>query len=248
MLQLTAVSKRYDAVQALAPTDLHVRRGTITVLIGPSGCGKSTLLRLMNGLVVPDGGTVRFDGTALTAKTAPLLRQRMGYVIQDGGLFPHLTARDNVALMARHLGRESSAVEARVAELADLVELSPQMLARYPAQLSGGQAQRVALMRALMLEPGLLLLDEPLAALDPMVRSDLQRELLGIFRTLGATAVMVTHDLAEAVYFADEIVLMRDGRLVQQGPAKELFEAPAEPFVTRFVQAQRFLRHSEAGP
>ena len=186
MLQLTAVSKRYDDVQALAPTDLHVRRGTVTVLIGPSGCGKSTLLRLMNGLVVPDGGTVRFDGTALTAKTAPRLRQRMGYVIQDGGLFPHLTARDNVVLMARHLGKESSAVEARVAELADLVELSPQMLARYPAQLSGGQAQRVALMRALMLEPGLLLLDEPLAALDPMVRSDLQRELLGIFRTLGA--------------------------------------------------------------
>lgn len=239
MLELRGVSLRYGDVQALHPVDLAVARGRTTVLIGPSGCGKSTVLRLMIGLVAPDTGAVLFDGTEVTPANARALRQRMGYVIQEGGLFPHLTAWQNVTLMARYLGWPAPQVEARVRELAALVQLPPERLSAYPAALSGGQRQRVGLMRALMLDPDVLLLDEPLGALDPMIRADLQEDLRRIFRTLGKTVVLVTHDLAEAAFFGDMIVLMRAGRIVQQGSLSALVRTPAEPFVEAFVRAQR---------
>ncbi len=239
MLALEGVSKGYDGTTALHPTDLAPAPGRTTVLIGPSGCGKSTLLRLMIGLIRPDAGTVRFDGEVLTPENVGAARQRMGYVIQEGGLFPHLTARENVTLMARHLGWPRPRLDARVAELAELAQLPEDRLDAYPVQLSGGQRQRVGLMRALMLDPDVLLLDEPLGALDPMIRAGLQQDLRAIFRRLRKTVVMVTHDMGEAGYFGDAIVLLRAGRIVQQGTLRDLVRAPAEPFVEAFVNAQR---------
>jgi osmoprotectant transport system ATP-binding protein len=239
MLQLTGVSKRYHETIALHPTDLTVPAGQTTVLIGQSGCGKSTLLRVMIGLIQPDSGSVRFQGTELTPANARSLRRQMGYVVQDGGLFPHLTARGNVTLMARYLGWEGRIIGNRLDELTRLTQFPAEGLDRYPVQLSGGQRQRVSLMRALMLDPDLILMDEPLGALDPIIRSDLQADLRRIFQSLGKTVVMVTHDLGEAGFFGDRIVLLRAGRIVQQGTLRELVKSPAEPFVTQFVNAQR---------
>lgn len=239
MFRLDGATKVYAGKPALGPVTLGVPAGRTTALIGPSGCGKSTLLRLLIGLVEPDAGTVTFDGTPVVAATARAVRLRTGYVIQDGGLFPHLTARGNVTLLARHLGWDRSRIEARVAELAELTRFPADGLDRHPRQLSGGQRQRVGLMRALMLDPAALLLDEPLGALDPLVRADLQTELRDIFRSLGKTVVLVTHDLGEATFFADRVVLLRDGRVVQEGSPADLWHRPADPFVTRFVQAQR---------
>ncbi len=239
MLELRGVSKSYDRQQALHPTDLIVPTGQTTVLIGPSGCGKSTLLRLMLGLLKADSGSVRFEGTELTTANVQSLRRRMGYVVQDGGLFPHLTARGNVTLMARYLGWDSKHMDARVAELAELTQFPAGGLDRYPAQLSGGQRQRVSLMRALMLDPAVLLLDEPLGALDPIIRSDMQGDLRRIFQLVGKTVVLVTHDLGEAGFFGDLIVLLRAGKIVQQGKLSDLVQRPADPFVTRFINAQR---------
>ncbi len=239
MIALEHVSKTYGSTQALRPLSLAAEAGKTTVLIGPSGCGKSTVLRLMNGLILPDAGTVRFDGEALTPRNVRQARLRMGYVIQDGGLFPHLTARQNVLLMARHLHWSKKQQDERLRELADLTRLPVDRLGSFPAQLSGGQRQRVSLMRALALDPDLLLLDEPLGALDPMIRASLQQDLREIFRRLGKTVVMVTHDLGEAAYFADAILLMRDGRIVQQGTLRSMLQEPAEPFVAAFINAQR---------
>ena len=240
MLELLGATKHYGETVALRPTDLVVPRAETTVLIGPSGCGKSTLLRLFIGLVAPDAGEVRFEGKPLGAELSAL-RLRMGYVIQDGGLFPHLTTSDNATLMARHLGWPAARIEARLDTLRELTRLAPDTLARFPHEVSGGQRQRVSLIRALFLDPDVILLDEPLAALDPLVRVELARDLKAIFNDLGKTVVMVTHDLAEAAFFADTAVLMRDGRIVQKGPYRELIEQPADAGVTAFVEAQRSL-------
>jgi len=239
LVELVGVSKRYSDAQALQPTNLSVARGKTTVLIGPSGCGKSTLLRLIIGLVEPDSGTITFDGSEVIAGNIGLLRRRIGYVIQEGGLFPHLTAHANVLLMARHLGKSHSEMRTRLMELCELTRFYGNLLERYPIELSGGQRQRVSLMRALMLSPELLLLDEPLGALDPLVRAALQKDLKEIFMRLRQTVLFVTHDLAEATYFGDEIVLMNEGRIVQQGSIVDLRERPASPFVSEFINAQR---------
>ncbi len=239
MFTLRDVEKVYAGRPALGPLSLELPAGQSTVLIGPSGCGKSTLLRLLIGLVAPDAGAVVFDGVPVSPDTARSVQLRVGYVIQEGGLFPHLTSRGNVTLMARHLGRDRGEVAGRVNQLAELTRFPTEGLDRYPDQLSGGQRQRVGLMRALMLNPDALLLDEPLGALDPLVRGDLQTELRDIFRALGKTVVLVTHDLGEAAFFADRVVLLRDGRVVQEGSPADLWHRPADPFVTRFVQAQR---------
>lgn len=239
MFTLEGITKSYDGRIAVGPVDLAVAPGSCMVLIGPSGCGKSTLLRLMNGLASPDAGTVCFKDELVTPDSAPLLRRRMGYMIQDGGLFPHLTARGNAALMAKYLGWTQQRIQDRLTELATLTAFPADGLDRYPAQLSGGQRQRVSLMRALMLDPDVLLLDEPLGALDPVIRYGLQDELRAIFRTLGKTVVMVTHDIGEAGFFSDDIVLLREGVIVQRGDIKALVETPADDFVEQFVHARR---------
>jgi osmoprotectant transport system ATP-binding protein len=241
LVELTGVSKKYGTAVALYPADLSFERGKTTVLIGPSGCGKSTLLRLIVGLLEPDAGTIQFDGAPMTPANFAQLRRRIGYVIQDGGLFPHLTARKNVLLMPAHLKRPPSEMSGRLSELCALTRFPETALDRYPLELSGGQRQRISLMRALALSPELLLLDEPLGALDPLVRAALQKDLKEIFARLKQTAILVTHDLAEAAYLADEIVLMNEGHIVQIGSLEDLRSRPASDFVTEFINAQRGL-------
>ncbi len=238
---LDAVSKAYAHVPALRDVSVFFGAGCTTALIGSSGSGKSTLLRLLLGLDWPDSGRVLIDGEILQRDRVLAWRRCVGYVIQDGGLFPHLTAMGNVALMPRYLGWNSAQISARASELAALTHLPMSALLRYPAELSGGQRQRVALVRALMLDPQALLLDEPLTALDPIVRYELQDELKRIFDELGKTVVLVTHDLAEAAHFASRLVLLRHGRVIQDGSFRDLRERPADPFVSEFVQAQRRL-------
>jgi osmoprotectant transport system ATP-binding protein len=238
-LRLEAVHKSYQGRLALAPTDLEIAADRCLALIGPSGSGKSTLLRLAMGLIQADGGTIRFGDVPLTAASAPALRLRVGYVIQEGGLFPHLTAAENVALKARDLGWAAARVRRRLEELAELTRFPVELWERYPVQLSGGQRQRVGLMRALMLDPEALLMDEPLGALDPMIRSGLQVDLKRIFRRLEKSVLLVTHDMGEAAYLGDEIAIMRDGHILQRGPLRQLLERPADPFVAEFIRAQR---------
>ena len=239
MFRLERVSKRFGNVVALESVDLSIAPQRTTVLIGPSGSGKSTILRLMTGLAQPDEGEVFFENERITPANIMRLRQRMGYVIQEGGLFPHLTAEKNVTLVARYLGWPRDRIGERIGKLIELVQLPADVLERFPVELSGGQRQRVSLMRALMLDPDVLLLDEPLGALDPMIRFELQNDLRRIFQALGKTVVMVTHDMGEAAFFGDTIVLMRDGRIVQQGSPRELVTAPADAFVEKFIRAQR---------
>jgi osmoprotectant transport system ATP-binding protein len=238
-IDVSNLSKSYGPLPALRSINLKIRKGTTTVLIGPSGCGKSTLIRLIIGLLRPDSGRILFEGSEVLPDRVLELRRRMGYVIQEGGLFPHLTIRANVTLMARYLKWERSRIEQRLQELASLAHFPTDGLDRYPAQLSGGERQRVSLMRALMLDPNVLLLDEPLGALDPMIRADLQTDLKRIFHTLAKTVVLVTHDMAEAAFLADIIVLLNKGGIVQAGAPEELLQNPADPFVQSFINAQR---------
>ena len=238
MIELRRVTKRFGDRVALDDVSLEVAAGTVHVLLGSSGSGKSTVLRLILGLLMPEAGDVLVDGTGVTEATRTGLVRRMGYVVQDGGLYPHLTAYDNVALPARAQVWPAPRIRDRITALGAMVGLDAAMLARYPRELSGGQSQRVGLMRALMLDPPFLLLDEPLGALDPIVRAELQTQLGALFTTLGKTVVLVTHDIREAVLLGATITLMTDGRVVQQGSFADLVERPASPFVSRFLTAQ----------
>jgi osmoprotectant transport system ATP-binding protein len=246
-LELLGATKRYDGKTVLASLDLQIGHGETVGLIGPSGSGKTTILRLALGLLTPDAGVVRFRGARLDPSNVRAARQQMGYVVQDGGLFPHLTAVQNVELMAHHLRWEPARIDARRRELVELTRFPADALSRYPAQLSGGQRQRVGLMRALFLDPALLLLDEPLGAIDPLVRAELQDDLSAVFARLDKAVIVVTHDLAEAAFFARRLVLLRQGCVVQEGSIETLLRAPAEPFVTHFVEAQRRLTVTRNG-
>ena len=237
MIAVRHVSKRYGATVALDDVSLDVGPGMTHVLLGSSGSGKSTLLRVLLGLVEPDAGEALIDGIAVTSGARHLVG-RVGYVVQEGGLYPHLTVGGNVSLPGEAVGWRRGRIAERVRVLTELVGFDTAMLLRYPAELSGGQRQRVGLMRALVLDPPLLLLDEPLGALDPIVRADLQAELRRLFAALGKTVVLVTHDVREAVLFGSTITLLRAGRVVQQGTFAELARKPVEPFVTEFLVAQ----------
>lgn len=238
---LSGVTHVFGTVRAIDDLTLDFERGRTTILIGSSGSGKSTALRLLIGLEWPQRGEVRCDGEPLRRERILELRRHVGYVIQEGGLFPHLSVLGNLGLLPRHLGWNRLRVAERAGELVEMVHLHPDLLGRFPAELSGGQRQRVALMRALMLDPPALLLDEPLGALDPLVRHELQEELREIFRRLGKTVVMVTHDLAEAAFFGSRLVLMRSGRIVQDGSLDDFRRAPADGFVRDFLAAHRNL-------
>jgi osmoprotectant transport system ATP-binding protein len=239
VLVLREVSRSFGGVPAVRPLSLEIPRGRTTVLLGESGSGKSTLLRLMAGLLAADSGEVLLEGERVTPVSGAALRRRMGFALQSGGLFPHLTAADNVTLLAQALGKPRSWRTRRLEELAAVVRLDRGVLARWPLEISGGQRQRVSLMRALMLTPAVVLLDEPLGALDPVTRGELQQELLRVFRSLGTTAVLVTHDLDEAAVLGDRVALMRDGALVQVGPLEDLAAHPADPWVERFLAGWR---------
>lgn len=243
MICLSSVSKSFDTRVAVDSVTLELPSAQTHVLLGPSGCGKSTLLRMMAGLTWPDEGSVEINGIEPTLQNQQSYARAIGYVIQEGGLFPPLTARANTVLLAQVLGPKEGWSVARVAgrfeELCRLMGFEAGILERFPQELSGGQRQRVSLMRALMLDPPVLLLDEPLGALDPIVRSGLRAELKRIFNQLQKTVVLVTHDLDEAAFFGHTITLLKDGTVEQHGAFADLAQRPIRPFVSEFLNAQK---------
>ena len=243
MIKFHQISKSFDGKSVLRNIQLTLAEGQTHVLLGSSGCGKSTLLRLLMGLTWPDSGEIKLSGVLLTRENQRDWVRQIGYVIQDGGLFPHMTGEENVTFPARILakscGWDANRIQNRLRELSSLVGLDPLILQRFPKELSGGQRQRVSLMRALMLDPPILLLDEPLGALDPIVRSALRTELKAIFSELKKTVLIVTHDLDEAAFFGHSITLLREGQIEQHGEFKTLALRPASPFVTEFIRAQK---------
>ncbi len=249
MIRLENISKSFNGTRALKNLSLIVPSGQTTVIIGPSGCGKSTLIRVIVGLIKPDSGTIHINDNLLDKNSVRELRRNIGYVIQEGGLFPHMTAAENISLMAKYLGWKKEKIRDRLRALCELTKFPRDGLSRYPVQLSGGQNQRVSLMRALMLDPDTLLLDEPLGALDPLIRYELQTDLKEIFRSLNSTVLLVTHDIGEAAFFGDTILMVRDGEILQKGTIRDLIKHPADPFVSHFITAQRspmeFLESSE---
>ena len=221
-LSLQSVGKFYGHITALEDLTLEFPDGRITAIIGPSGCGKSTLLKLCNGLVRPDQGAVRVFAEPLDYRELAPVRRRMGYAVQGTGLFPHLTARDNISMLATLEGWGNDAIEQRLVQLMSLVQLKADELQRYPHQLSGGQQQRVGLCRAMMLRPAILLLDEPFAAIDPITRIDIHEQLLVLLRAEPTTALLVTHDMREALRLADHLVIMDGGRVIHSASKEEL--------------------------
>ncbi len=244
MITFESVTKRYDdGTLAVDHLDLECADGQITVMVGTSGCGKTTSLRMINRLVDPTSGTVRLDGRDVTESDPSELRRGIGYVIQQGGLFPHRTIVDNVATVPRLLGASKAKARERAMELLGLVGLDPAMAGRYPLQLSGGQQQRVGVARALAADPPVLLMDEPFSAVDPVVRADLQRELLALQETLHKTIVFVTHDIDEAVKVGDRIAVMRvGGQLVQFDTPERVLAHPEDDFVESFLGTDRGIR------
>ena len=245
MIRLEGVTKTYDdGTTAVHELSLDVRRGELCVLVGPSGCGKTTTMKMINRLIDPSGGRVLLDGDDVSTIDPVQLRRRIGYVIQQVGLFPHQTVRANVATVPTLLGWDRKRARARVAELLDLVGLDPSTYGdRYPSQLSGGQRQRVGVARALAADPLVLLMDEPFSAVDPVARDRLQTEFLRLQRDLGTTVVFVTHDVDEAVRLGDRIAILREGgHLEQYADPATLLGEPATPFVADFVGADRAVK------
>lgn len=244
VIEFRAVTKRFeDGTIAVDELDLAVEAGTITVFVGPSGCGKTTSLRMVNRMIDPTSGTILVDGKDVLAVDPPTLRRGIGYVIQQAGLFPHRTVLDNVATVPLLSGWDRRKARTRAAELLEIVGLDPAFGKRYPAQLSGGQQQRVGVARALAADPPVLLMDEPFSAVDPVVREDLQNELLRLQAELDKTIVFVTHDIDEALKLGERVaVFQTGGHLAQYAKPAELLSAPANDFVASFVGRDRGYR------
>lgn len=243
LIEFRGVTKHYGAATAVAGLDLTIDEGSLVALIGPSGSGKTTSLRMINRLVEPDEGEVLYAGRRVREYRPEVLRRGMGYVIQSVGLFPHLTVADNIATVPRLLGQPGRGIYKRVDELLALVGLEPAAYrSRFPRELSGGEAQRVGVARALAADPPVLLMDEPFGAVDPLQRTRLQDEFLRIQREIRKTVVLVTHDLDEAIRLADQVVLMKDGRIVQVASPAKLLAEPADDFVREFTGADRSLK------
>lgn len=239
MISIRNVSKRFGNNSALNGVSLELPDAETHVFLGSSGSGKSTLLRIIAGLIEPDSGEVRIANELMTLATQPTLNQKIGFMLQEGGLFPHLTAEANVLLMPKILKWQKAKIDERFQSLLEIVNLDRNLLKKFPRQLSGGEKQRVALMRALFLDPPVLLLDEPLGAVDPLIRHHLQRDLKDIFSRLRKLVIFVTHDLNEAAYMGRSVSLFHNGRLIQTGAVDDLWLRPKEQFVTEFVNAQR---------
>ncbi|NND85021.1 MAG: ABC transporter ATP-binding protein [Acidimicrobiia bacterium] len=245
MISLRGVTKTFPgtATPAVDTLDLEIPRGEIVVLVGPSGCGKTTTLKMINRVIEPTSGTIMVDGEDATAMEAHVLRRRIGYVIQQIGLFPHRTIADNIATVPRLLGWDQDRVTERVTELIDIVGLEPEMAERYPAALSGGQQQRVGVARALAADPPVLLMDEPFGAVDPIVRGRLQQELLDLQAELRKTIVFVTHDIDEAISLGDRVAILNvGGHLEQFAEPIELLREPANEFVAAFLGSDRGIK------
>jgi osmoprotectant transport system ATP-binding protein len=242
-VELREVTKRYGDTVAVDHLSLTIPAGRICVLIGPSGCGKTTSLRMVNRLIEPTSGEILIDGQNVLNEDPTQLRRRIGYVIQQVGLFPHQTIAENVATVPKLLGWPDQRIRARVDELLALIGFDPaRMRHRYPSQLSGGERQRVGVARALAAEPPLMLMDEPFGAVDPIVRERLQNEFLQLHNTLAITVIFVTHDIDEAIKLGDRVAIMRSGKLVQYAPPGELLARPADDFVAQFVGSDRGLK------
>lgn len=243
-VELRNVSKRYGGgAVALSDLSLTVAAGGFCVLVGPSGGGKTTALKLVNRLIEPTDGQVLIDGRDVMGEEAVALRRRIGYVIQSAGLFPHRTVAENIATVPQLLGWPRPRIRDRVGELLDLIGLDPRSYgARYPAQLSGGERQRVGVARALAAEPPVLLMDEPFAAVDPIVRERLQDDLLRIHERIGMSVLFVTHDIDEALKLGERVAVLQGGRLVQYGPPRDLLAHPANDFVRQFVGIERWIK------
>jgi osmoprotectant transport system ATP-binding protein len=241
MLELEHISKAFNGKPVLTDVSLSIPTGATCALIGSSGSGKTTLLRITLRLIALDQGWVKLDDRPLSDFGPEAWADRIGYVPQDGGLFPHFTGQQNVTLLPRLRRWQPQRISARLSELQHLVGLDATVLQRFPHEMSGGQTQRVAIMRAAMMDPAVMLLDEPMAALDPLIRSALQQELKAIFARLGKTVMIVTHDLAEAAFLAEQITLLHEGRVLQTGSYPDLLLRAADPFVTSFIKAQRTL-------
>jgi osmoprotectant transport system ATP-binding protein len=223
--------------------NLNVDRGEIVVFVGPSGCGKTTTLKMINRLIEPTSGTIRIDGQSVETVPVHELRRGIGYVIQQIGLFPHRTIRQNIATVPGLLDWDKTKINERVDELTDLVALDPLILDRYPAELSGGQRQRVGVARALAADPPVLLMDEPFGAVDPIVRAHLQDELLALQQRLHKTIALVTHDIDEAIKLGDRVAILSEGgHLEQYGSPAEILREPANPFVADFLGTDRGIK------
>ncbi|HEY7594539.1 MAG TPA: ATP-binding cassette domain-containing protein [Actinophytocola sp.] len=244
MIEFQAVTKQYpDGTVAVDSLDITVEDGQITVFVGPSGCGKTTSLRMINRMIDPTGGSILLDGKDIRESDPPLLRRGIGYVIQHAGLFPHRTVLDNVATVPLLTGTSKRDARKKAAELLELVGLDAGFAKRYPAQLSGGQQQRVGVARALAADPPVLLMDEPFSAVDPIVRDDLQQQLLRLQSELDKTIVFVTHDIDEAIKLGDKVAVFRvGGRLAQYDTPSALLAKPADEFVSSFVGRDRGYR------
>src|SRR5215217_4189636 len=245
MIEFQSVTKQYQGGQpAVDRLTMSISQGSITVFVGPSGCGKTTSLRMINRMVEPTSGVITVDGKDVTSVPAPELRRSMGYVMQSSGLLPHRSVLDNIATVPRLNGVPKSAARKRAEELLDVVGLASVLGKRYPSQLSGGQQQRVGVARALAADPPVLLMDEPFSAVDPVVRDELQQELLRLQRELAKTIVFVTHDIDEATVLGDKVAVFAvGGKLAQYAAPEEILRAPVDDFVAGFVGRDRGFRH-----
>ena len=249
MVEFRGVSKVYPGQAAVEHLNLSVPTGKITVFVGPSGCGKTTSLRMINRMVEPTSGTITVGGRDVSTIPAPELRRSMGYVMQQAGLLPHRTVIDNIATVLRLNKIPRTQARRRSMELLETVGLPAVMAKRYPNQLSGGQQQRVGVARALAADPPVLLMDEPFSAVDPVVRAELQQELLRLQRELAKTIIFVTHDIDEATVLGDRVaVFATGGRVAQYAPPEEILRAPVDDFVANFVGRDRGFRHLSFSP
>lgn len=242
-IEFKSVFKTYGDNTVVDNLNLSIPEGKITVFVGPSGCGKTTSLRMINRMVEHTSGTILVNGEDNTARPAHELRRSMGYVLQQAGLMPHRTIVDNISTVPRLNGVSARQAKSQALELLNTVGLDESFAKRYPSQLSGGQAQRVGVARALASESSILLMDEPFSAVDPVVRADLQKELLRLQSTLGRTIIFVTHDMDEAILLGDYVaVFARGGRIAQFGTPEEILREPADDFVASFVGRDRGMR------